>query len=342
MNNRTFPFLLAPFLLLLIMACGNKGSNNNSELITNPVYQSDPELKKITGQISQAPEDAALFYRRGKMLQRMKLDSIAIKDYKRATELDSNKAEYYSAVGDLLFENKDLSGSVPWIQKAIAKNPADTRARLKIAKVFLYIRKYPNAFEQINIVLRNNAYDPEAYFLKGMIYKDMKDTAKAMSSFQTVLNVAPEYRDALIQLGLLYSYKQDPMALKYYDNAYNLDSTDVFPLFAKGVYYQNEKNYEQAKEEYHHCILRNQHYVDAYFNMGYVLMQQDSVQKSLHQYDIATKIDYMNPTAYYNRGVCWQIMDSIKNAVADYRKAIELDSAYKSPKEKLKSLGLLK
>ncbi len=342
MNNRTFSILLASFLLLLSVACGNKGGNNNSELINNPVYQSDPELKKITGQISQSPEDATLFFKRGKLLHKLKLDSFSIKDYKKASELDTNNAEYYSAVGDLLFESKDLSGSVPWIQKAIAKNPTDKKARLKIAKVFLYIRKYPNAFEQINIVLRNNAYDPEAYFLKGLLYKDAKDTAKAMSSFQTVLNVAPEYRDASIQLGLLYSDKKDPIALKYLENAYNLDSSDVFPLFAEGVFYQMTHDYETAKEIYHHCILSNNHYVDAYFRIGDILMQQDSVQKSFHQYDIAAKIDYLNPAVFYNRGVCWERMDSIKQAVADYRRALALDSTYKSPKDALKSLGVTK
>jgi len=325
------------WLLLLLAACGNR-SNTNAGLVNDPIFQTDPALKKITEEIGNSPKDATLFYKRGKMLHRMQLDSLALRDFRMASSIDTGKAEYYSAVGDLLFENKDLSGSVPWIQKAIAKNPNDPKARLKIAKVFLYIAKFPNAFEQINIVLRANPYEPEGYFLKGMIYKNMKDTARAISSFQTALSVAPEYRDAIIQLGLLYSDKKDPIALKYLDNAYNIDSTDVFPLFARGVYYQMKGDYELAKEEFHHCILRNNHYVDAYFRMGVIYMNQDSVQKAFRQYDIATKIDYLNPTAYYNRGVCNERMDSIKNAIADYRKALQLDSTYKSPKEALESL----
>jgi tetratricopeptide (TPR) repeat protein len=322
-----------------LTACKN-ASQSNAAGNADPIFQTNPALKKITAEIVKLPTDAALRFQRGQLLHRMQLDTLAIKDYKAAAELDSTKAEYFSAVGELFFENKDLTSSVKWIQKAIAKNPDDQKARLKIAKVFLYIRKYPNAFEQINIVLRKNPYEPEAYFLKGMIYKDTKDTAKAISSFQSALSAAPEYRDAFIQLGLLYSDKKDPIALKYLDNAFHLDSVDVFPIFAKGVFYQRTGNLAMAKEEYRTCILRNQHFIDAYFNMGYILLHEDSVQKAFRHYNMAIQIDYANPAAYYNRGVCNEVMDSVKQAIADYRKAITLDSSYNSPKLALKRLGV--
>ena len=186
--------------------------------------------------------------------------------------------------------------------------------------------------------MRKNVYDPEAYFLKGMIYKDMKDTAKAISCFQTAKQVAPDYRDAFIQLGLLYSDQKNPMAIDYFNDAYRMDSTDVFPLFAKAVYYQNAKDYANAKETYRMCILHNTHYVDAYFNLGLIYMQQDSVEKSFRQYDIVTKLDPLNPTAYFNRGVCNEMMNKPKDAIADYRQAIMLDTAYKSPKDALKRM----
>ncbi|MFI5196332.1 MAG: tetratricopeptide repeat protein [Chitinophagales bacterium] len=325
------------FGIILLAGC----NNNNGKAPapdTDPVFQKDPNLKNITEQIKQSPKDATLYFKRGGVLHKMQLDSLAIKDYKTASSLDTNRAEYYSAVGDLLFENKDISGSVAWIQKAIAKNPNDRKSHLKIAKLFLYLKDYPKSFAEINIVLRQDVYNPEAYFLKGMLYKDAKDTAKAISNFQTAVQVSPDYKDAIIQLGLMYSAKKDPIALRYLDNAYKMDTTDVFPMFAIGVYYQDNKDYVKAKELYKKCILRDRHFADAYFNMGYILMQEDSVEKAFRQYDIVTKIDPRNPTAYFNRGLCSEIMDSMKKAVEDYKMALSLDPAYNSPKEALKRL----
>jgi len=331
-----FSFLMAG--ILVAAGCNNpkqKAVNNTQD----PIFQSDPNLKKITDQITGSPKDAALYFERGNLLHRMRLDTLAIKDFKIAATIDTTRADYYSAIGDLLFENKDIKGSVEWIQKAIALDPKDVKSHLKIAKLFLYMREYPKAMSEIDDkVLRKDVYNPEAYFLKGMIYKEMKDTARAISNFLTSVQMAPDYRESVIQLGLLYSAKNDPIALKYLDNAYRIDSTDVFPLFAEGVYYQNKNDFENAKEIYRKCITRNAHYVDAFFNMGYVLMQQDSVEKAYRQYDIATKIDPANPTAYYDRGVCSEQMKKIPEAITDYKQAALLDTAYKSPREALSRL----
>jgi tetratricopeptide (TPR) repeat protein len=328
-----YTFLVAGVLFLFNCKNGPKGERE-----TDPIFQQDPTLKEITERIYKSPGDGALYFDRGNILHKMQHDSLAIKDFKKATTLDTNNAQYYSAVGDVMFEHKDISGSIPWVEKAIAKNPTDRKAHLKIAKLFLYLKEYGKAFSEINIVLRKNVYDPEAYFLKAIIYKDMKDTAKAISTLQTAVQVAPDFRDAMVQLGIIYSGKKDPIALKYLQNAYRLDTNDVLPLYAQGVFYQEQKDYAKAKEMYHKCIVHDRTYTDAYFNMGYILMQEDSVEKSYRQYDLVTKLDPLNPAAYYNRGLCNEMMDSVKKAIADYRQAVSLDPKYQSPIDALKRL----
>ena len=334
MKSALHQYILPIFFILFLLSCGQ----HTATLEDNAIYNSDPRLKEITGRINNNPKSAELFFARGKMLYKLKQDTLALKDFKMATVLDTGNAAYFSAVGDVLFESKDINGSVEWLQKAIRINPAEPKARLKIAKLFLFTQDYPKAFEQINIVLRKNIYNPEAYFLKGMLYKDMKDTAKAISNFQTSLQVAPDYKDAVVQLGLMYSAKNDPLAIKYFDNAYHMDSTDVMPVFARGVYYQNNNDFVKAKEEYRKCIIRNTHYFDAYFNLGYILMQQDSAEKAFRMYDIVAKMQPDNPTAYYDRGVCNEMLKKIPEAVLDYKKAAVLDTGYHSPRIALKRL----
>jgi tetratricopeptide (TPR) repeat protein len=128
--------------------------------------------------------------------------------------------------------------------------------------------------------------------------------------------------------------------LKYFDDAYLKDSTDVMPVFAKGEFYQHRNEDAKAKEEYKKCILRNGRYMQAYFNMGYLLMQEDSFDKSFRQYDIATKISPLNAAAYFNRGLCNEMLNKPKEALADYRQSHQLDTTYDKPKEALKRLGV--
>lgn len=326
-------FLFFP-LLFIFASCSNSVNNTPED---NPVFK-NPPLHDITEQIKKNPNDADLYYNRGRLLERMENDSLALADYRKAVSLDSSKARYYSAVGDLLFEHKDITGSVKWIERALKLNPKDPAAHLKMAKLFIYTKDYNTAFNEINTVLRQDVYNSEGYFLKGMIYKDLKDTAHARSSFQTAITIAPDYKDAVVQLGLMYSAQKDPLALKYFDNAAKLDTTDLFPLFAKGVFYQDAKEYEKAKEIYKSVILHDNQYTDAYYNTGYILMQQDSVEKAWRQYDLLSKIDPTDPEAYYNRGLCSEMMGKKQDAVADYRQALTFDKNYADAIAALKRL----
>ncbi len=328
-----FPVILC---IMLFGACKNK--QGAGDVGNDPVFKR-PAIKKITEQINEEPKNAELYFQRGNMLHALEKDSLALSDYKKATSLDSTKAEYFSAVGDLYFEHKDISGSVKWIQQAIKINPEDVKAHLKIAKVFLFIKDFEKGFSEVNTVLRHDVYNPEAYFLKAMMYKEMKDTAKAISNFLTSVQVSPEYRPSIIQLGQIYAWQKNPIALQYYDNAFKLDTSDVFPLFAKGVYYKDNGNLEQAKQEYRNAIDRDPQYADAYFNMGWVYIQQDSLEKAQHQYNFVTKIEPDNAGAYYNRGLCSEMMHKNQDAINDYKQALVFNSKYQEAINGLKRLG---
>jgi tetratricopeptide (TPR) repeat protein len=327
--------LLSLISIFLILACHN---NKTQVVDDNPVFTA-PELSPITEKIHKDPDNARLYFERGRILNKMQLDTLALADFKKAAKLDSTKAEYFSAVGNLLFDHKDITGSIQWIKKAIELDPKDPVAHLKMAKLFVYIQDYPKAFNEINLVLReNNVYNPEAYFLKALIYRDLKDTSKSISEFQSAINADPNYKDAYVELGEMFSAKKNPIALKYFDDAFKLDTLDVFPLYAKGMYYQAQGKYEEAKLEYKNCILHNNQYANAYFNIGWILMQQDSLDKAWRHYDLVTKIDPANADAYYNRGLCSELMNKKQDAVSDYQQALIFDTAYSDAKNALKRL----
>ena len=318
----------------VLFSCKDKKKDGQTTISNNPLEQ--PGIRPLTDKIEKDPEDAALYFQRGNALHKAQQDSLALNDYKKAVTLDSTKAQYYSAIGNLLFEHKDIDGSTQWLEKAIQLDPEDETARLKMAKLFIYTRDYNNAFRQINIVLRKNTYNVEGYFLKGIIRKDLADTNAAISSFQTVLQIDPTYRDAAIQLGLLYSGKRDGNAVKYLDNAFKLDTTDVFPLYAKGMFHQKEGNYEAAKKEYTAAIRYDKRYADAYFNTGFILMQQDSLEAAVGQFNKAISAEPAYPAAHYNKGLCYEILGNNGEARKAYQEALTFAPDYADAKEALK------
>ncbi len=297
-----------------------------------------PETAAINEKIAKNPKEASLYFKRGLILHDLKKDSLALSDFQTAVNLDSTKAEYFSAVGDLLFEHKDVTGSIPWIQKAIFLNPDDPTAHLKMAKLFLFSEDYPKAFSEINVVLRTNVYNPEAYFLKGMCYKNMKDTAKAISSFQTSIQAEPRYVDAHMQLALIYDAKRDPIALKYFENAYKADSSSLEPLYGQVMFWQNQENYPEAKKVINRLVSIDRTYAKSYYNMGWMLLQEDSTEKAIRQFGIAIqeKPDYVE--AYYNRGLCYEIQGNHAQAIEDYNQALTFNPDYEPSKSALQRI----
>jgi len=336
MNIIRLPYLMV--VMLILLSCNNEEVSQKTTAPEHPIFK-EPAVVAISDKIEKAPTNASLYYQRGMLLRRLDQDTFAIKDFQQAATLDSSKAEYFSAVGDLMFEHKDVAGSLPWIEKALNLDPSDATARLKVAKVFVFIKEYPKAFSQINIVLRKNAMNPEAYFLKGIIYKDLKDTSKAISSFQTALQVDPSHKEALIQLGTIFAAKNDPLAASYFDNAFKLDTSDVFPLYARGMFYQERGDYQPAKEQYRKVILHDRNYDPAYFAMGYILMQEDSLDKAWRQFDLVTKLAPTNAKAYYNRGLCSELLGKPAEALEDYRQALLFNDQYTEASNGVKRLS---
>ncbi|MEI8279932.1 MAG: tetratricopeptide repeat protein [Bacteroidota bacterium] len=328
-----------PLILITLSLFACKSNNGNAGVDGSNPFAKDSTLRSITTKINEHPKDATLYFKRGMQLVKTGADSLALSDFKKAVALDSSKAEYFSAIGDLLFEHKDLAGSVQWLQKAMARNPNDPKAHLKVAKMMLFMQDYPKAFSEINTVLRQDVYNPEGYFLKGMIYKDLKDTDKAIASFQTAINTVPDYRDAIVQVGILYSGRRDPMALKYFDNAFKMDSSDVTPLYAKGMFYQEQKDYKNAILQYKECILHDHQFSNAFFNMGWIYLQEDSLDKAWRHFDIVTKTEPNSARAYYNRGLCSEMLKKKTEAISDYKQALVFEPKYPEAIDALKRLG---
>jgi tetratricopeptide (TPR) repeat protein len=310
--------------LLFQVSCNffDKGNKNPPVTAINEFS----EVDAISKLIEKKPKDAQLFYNRGLAYKAIKRDSMALRDFQKSTELDSTVAKYYSAVGDLLFEHKDISGSVPWFQKALSLNPDDEKAHLKMAKLFLYVEEFPKAFVEINTVLRGNVYNAEAYFLKGMCYKSMRDTNNAISSFQTAVQTDPKFVDAQMQLAIIYDHKKNLLALKYFENAYQADTNNLEPLYGQAMYWQKQENFTEAKKVFKRMIIRDRNYAKSYYNTGWMLMQEDSTEKAIRQFDIAiqNKPDYAD--AYYNRGICKEIMGKFAESLEDYEQAISFNA----------------
>jgi tetratricopeptide (TPR) repeat protein len=297
-------------------------------------------VKALSDKIIKEPKNAQLYYERGLAYAKEKKDTAAIEDLAKAIELDSTKAKYYKTAGDILYRNKSYAASMGFFQKASGLDPGDTDNQLKLANMFYLTKVYPKAFHTINVVLRKDPYNYDAFFLKGLVYKDMLDTANAILSFQSAAQLKPEVQDAYMQLAFITANKNTDLAKQYFMNAYKADTNNMEPLNGVGLLYQAKGDNAEAKKVFTDIIVRSMNYEKAYYNMGCVLMDEDSMEKASRQfsYAIKNKPDYVD--AYFNRGLCYEKLARRDEAIADYKSCLQLDDSYQLAIDAMKKLGV--
>ena len=164
----------------------------------------------------------------------------AIEYYKKAEQLNPNNADTPYYIGYLYSEQQNWALAESYLKKAVEKNP-QSEAKQLLAYVIqngslsilnegidLYEKSnYQNALAKFNEVLRKEATNAYAYYYRGLIYDEQKQTKLAISDYQNVLKYSNELPIANYMLAVDYdtlnNYKE---AFKYYQQFISSYTTD--------------------------------------------------------------------------------------------------------------------
>jgi len=333
-NNLQFAACLF-FIGFLATSCHTKSVKSNQEVrasdsTSKHVDTMPARINYYTGFIAAHPKDANAYWNRGKLELLNKSLAPALNDLTEAVKLDSTQSDYFYSLADADFLTGHTHEARDAFQTAIRLNPKNTDAILKLAELYFYVQKYPDAIDLINQALKVSPYIAKAYFLKGMIYMENHDTAKAISSFQTAVEQDAEYYDAYIQLGLMFAKKGNPIALSYYDDAITIQPNNPEPYYDKGTFYQFGSDYDDAIKSYTELLQVDSLYKNAYYNLGVIYnINKADYATSLTYFSKAIKCDTAYFMAYYGRANCYEMLKQSDKALADYMHAYRINPKFK-------------
>jgi tetratricopeptide (TPR) repeat protein len=324
-------------LFVLFIVSGIGCSNKKSYVVNDSVKNSKEQLTEL---IKQHPKDANLYYYRATLYMKNGDGNSALNDMMNAVRIDTSKAEYFSLLGDIYFSKLFIAQAVSSFQKSIALDPKNITAELRLAELFLLLKRYQECLDHADNALRIDQTNAKAYFIKGFMFKETKDTARAISSFQTAVEQNPNYFDAYIQLGNLLAQKKNKLALDYYEHALQIKKDDAEALYGKAMYYQENDSVETAEKIYQKILETNPDYKEALFNLGYIsLLYRDDYKNAAEYFSAVARLDTNDVRAFYNRGLSFEKMNKKDLAEADYRLALRKSPDYELAKEGLKRLG---
>jgi tetratricopeptide (TPR) repeat protein len=333
-NLRSLFFLL--LCLSFLFSCKPK-SREEKYSLSDSTKNSAEQLTEL---IKQNPNQAELFYYRSKLYLNTGNNNGALSDMLAAVAIDSSRSEYFLQLGDIYFSKLFVARAISSFEKCVSLDSKNIFAELKLAELFLYLKKYADCIQHADKALLIDKTNAKAYYIKGYMFKETGDTMGAISSFQTAVEQKPEYFDACMQLGYLFTMKKNALALQYYEKARQLRRNNPDVLYGIAMFMQENDFVDSAEVLYQAILESTPDYKEAIFNLGYInLIYNNNFERALEYFSAVHRLDTNDVRAIYNRGLCFEKLRKKENAESDYRKALQLDPKYVLAQEGLKRIG---
>jgi len=317
------------FAILIIAYSCNNGADTSTKIVEDVNNNEYSELDSLSQAIIDSPENSNTYYKRSLYFYSENELDQALGDITRALKIDESVAEFYFVEANIYYDQQRFKKAFESYQKVYELDNENELAILKLSQIELILKNYDLAIEMVNKALKLNSMNANAYYLKGIIYLDGNDTATALSSFQTAIEVDPSHFDSYIILGKIWSTENYEYSESYYNQALLIDTASVEALYNIGLLYQSYDGYDEAFTIYDRIISIDSAAYFAYYNKGYVLLISDS--SYTEAIDLFKKAIVYYPyyhQAYYNIGLCYENLEDLTLAEENYKKALEINPQF--------------
>lgn len=316
--------------IIFLFSCSERNISSNEP----------SSISDLSKALLEQPNDTALLIeRRNRFIESGELEK-AIIDQQQLFAIDTSNLNYRYNLADLYFE---LYPSNPiYISKSLAlisDNYTIFPPMLLLrAKLYYVLQNYSQSLKDINTYLPSYPFDADAYFFKGLNYKDMGDLEMAQSQFQTAVEQDPNYVESYEQLAFIYSLKGDSLAKYYFKNALLADSSLLSSWYNLGMYCQNQGDFYNAKQSYYGMLRRDSLNKDANYNLGYISLVEGNYESAIQFFSFVISQNKAYASAFFSRGLAYKFAGNNDFARKDFEMALELSPEFIEAKDELQSL----
>jgi len=317
-------------IIAVLFSCNpGTGKKNVQNNLPDSLNAGVHEIELLTEQIATDTADAELYKQRSVLFLKMNNVNKALADINKAIQIDVNTPGLYLILSDIYLKMGDGLKSEKALLKAYQSDGKNISTLLKLGEVNFLLKDYKEAIKYLNEAIETDRNNHTAYLLKGFTYLEGGDTAKAVENFMTSVNNNQQNYEAVIQLALIFSRKNNPVAINYFKNAIGLQPKSIEAWYGLGMFYQNSFDAQNALSVYDTLIKITPGFKNSYYNKGYInMVMLDNFNGAIPDFSKAIEIDKGFTDAYYNRGFCYEKLGMVQEAVNDYKNALELQTNY--------------
>lgn len=328
--------MVALAVVALIVSC--RSGDSDSEKDSSKILTS-PRLSGLTDSINRFPEDPELRVRRALALSQLNQHNIATADYKKAYEITGDEGVMLEYASNLILA-QDLNDAVQLLQEGMQKFPENTEFNRRLAEIHLQNGNPDEALAEYDRILLADSSNFEAWYEKGLLLAQTKDTAAAIESLEKSFALVPINYSGIALAGI-YVAQKNPRALDICNMLIAADSAGVQtePVFIKGTYYADTKQHDEAIRQFDECIKRDWKMTDAYIEKGIILYERKDYDEALKLFTMTTTVSNTDADGYFWLGRCFEAMGNQQDAITNYERALALDNTFTEARAALRRLS---
>lgn len=228
-------------------------------------------------------------------------------------------------LGDLYLQQGNPALAIVQYQHAVEADPSLFRIHYKMGEMFLKKGLPQDAIQHFQEVLKHDDHDARTFEGLGEAYFRMGKEEEAEASFRKAIALQPDRWQTRNFLGMLLDrQKHHQDAIAEYEQGLRLRPDEATLLNNVGLAYYLLGRYEDAVRSFQRALLTGSGQPKIHNNLGLALAKLTRYHDALESFRRASNEE----EAYNNLGVFYLSSGKAGNAVACFKKAIELSPRY--------------
>ena len=250
---------------------------------------------------------------------------LALSDVEASSDSKDLSPKELQRLGDLYLQQGNPALAIVQYQHAVEADPSLFRIHYKMGAMFLKKGLPQDAIQHFQEVLKHDDQDALTFEGLGEAYFRMGKEEEAETSFRKAIALQPDRWQTRNFLGMLLDrQKRHQDAIIEYEQGLRLRPDEATLLNNAGLAYYLLGRYEDAVQSFHRALLTGSGQPKIHNNLGLALAKLARYHDALESFRRASNEE----EAYNNLGVFYLSNGKAGNAVACFKKAIELSPRY--------------
>ncbi len=263
----------------------------------------------------------------------------AVKILTEVIRRDSLNRVAYHLLADAYLDGLESRKALETMEQAGEIFPDSIPTLLKLSEFQLILRQYKAALQTLERIHQLQPAQADAYFMKGMVRKELGDTSGSLLQFQYATREDPQLLDAWINAGQLSAAVGKEDAPAYFEAALRIMPHHIPTLQAYAQMRAEQQEFEHAIELYTQIIKLDTDHSASYFDLGLLFLDLDSISKARDHFNMAVATDPGYGRAYFYRGLTSELQGDQNKALADYQQALQIDPEDQDAQEGVQRLN---